>query len=124
MCPLSGFTSPIAILRIVLLPDPATPKIALVSPRGSWKEIPSRTILSSNEMETSSNTMAAPDGCSAVATGTWSGREGVAIVQDPRITIKNRVTNTSTTIIRIIAATTASVVERPTPCVPPLVESP
>ena len=92
--------------------------------RGSWKEIPSRTILSSNEIETSSNTMAAPDGCSAVAAENWSGREGVTIVQDPRITIRNRVTNTSTTIIRIIAATTASVVERPTPCVPPLVESP
>src|SRR6266478_6324672 len=36
----------------------------------------------------------------------------------------SRVTKTSTTMIRIIAATTASVVARPTPCVPPLVDKP
>src|SRR5207302_7907226 len=101
MCPLSGFTSPIAILRIVLLPDPATPKIALVSPRGSWKEIPSRTILSSNEMETSSNTMAAPDGCSAVAAGTWGGGGGVAVGEEDRSHSRSRVEEAETTNRRV-----------------------
>src|SRR5947209_2036530 len=42
----------------------------------------------------------------------------------PRVSISRRVMNTSTAMMRIMAATTASVVARPTPCVPPLVFSP
>src|ERR1700674_3291534 len=56
MLPLSGFSKPIASLRIVLLPDPATPKIALVSPRSRRKDMSLRTTFSSKASETFSNT--------------------------------------------------------------------
>src|SRR5437588_5627063 len=54
MCPWSGFISPRQSFRIVLFPDPATPSRALVSPRLSSKETPSRTTWSSKLMATSS----------------------------------------------------------------------
>src|SRR5581483_8959658 len=44
--------------------------------------------------------------------------------QVPSVIISSRVMNTSTAMMRIIEATTASVVARPTPCVPPLVLKP
>ena len=48
--------------EIVLLPEPATPNSALVSPNGSWNETPRSTSLSSNARCTSSKTIAEPDG--------------------------------------------------------------
>ena len=49
--------SPSDNFRIRLLPEPATPKIALVSPRGSRKETPRSTSLSAKDSTTSSKTM-------------------------------------------------------------------
>src|SRR6266852_3084034 len=56
MCPLSGLMSPSVSFRTVLLPAPAIPKSALVSPRARRNETPSSTTLPSNAMETSSKT--------------------------------------------------------------------
>src|SRR5882724_11064607 len=74
--PESGFISPSANFNAVLLPDPATPNRALVSPRGRWKETPFRTTFFSNAMETLSNTTASADeslcwveGCSIGSVG-------------------------------------------------------
>src|SRR5882724_1683238 len=58
MRPLSGLSSPRQSFRIVLLPEPATPRITLVSPRLSSKETPSRTGTSSKPMTTSSKMIA------------------------------------------------------------------
>src|SRR6266567_2642304 len=75
--PESGANSPSASFRIVLLPDPATPKSAFVSPKGRWNDTPRRTSLSSNERRTSSNTIAEPDGLSVTAATRSMGRVGV-----------------------------------------------
>jgi hypothetical protein len=48
-----------ASFRMVLFPDPATPKIVFDSPRGRQKEMPFKTFLSSNAMATSSKVTAA-----------------------------------------------------------------
>ena len=45
--------------------EPATPKMALVSPRGRRKEIPSSTVFSSNAIETLSKTMTSFDASAA-----------------------------------------------------------
>ena len=45
MRPESGFINPSASFRMVLLPEPATPKSALVSPCGSRNEMSSSTCL-------------------------------------------------------------------------------
>src|SRR6476660_6070821 len=58
MCPRSGFSSPRQSFRIVLLPDPATPRITLVSPRRNSKETPSSTGTPSKAMATSSKMIA------------------------------------------------------------------
>src|SRR5258707_8057494 len=58
MRPLSGLSSPRQSFRIVLLPEPATPRITLVSPRLSSKETPSRTGTSSKPRTTSSKMIA------------------------------------------------------------------
>src|SRR5437016_3749619 len=58
MRPRSGLTSPRQSLRMVLLPEPATPSTTLVSPRFSSKETPSSTGESSKLMETSSKMIA------------------------------------------------------------------
>src|SRR5690348_14983361 len=86
MCPLSGFSNPSVSLRMVLFPEPATPKIALVSPLARRKEIPSSTRFSSNAIETFSNTTisavpSGPDGvrCSIAAGG---AAMGLAITED------------------------------------------
>src|ERR1700683_2036375 len=57
MRPESGRISPSTSFRIKLLPEPATPNSALVSPRFRWKETPRSTSFSANESTTSSNTM-------------------------------------------------------------------
>src|ERR1700690_393752 len=57
MRPESGRMRPSANFKIRLLPEPATPKIAFVSPRGSWKETPRNTSLSAKESATSSKRM-------------------------------------------------------------------
>src|SRR6266550_3149659 len=59
--PPSGFISPKVSLRIVLLPEPATPNRALVSPRGRWKDTPFSTTFSSNAMETLSKITASAE---------------------------------------------------------------
>src|SRR6266700_7780600 len=76
MRPASGLISPRASFRIVLLPEPATPKMALVSPWRSWNEMPSSTCRSSKAMETSWNSTAIGASgwdllvrCSAIAGG-------------------------------------------------------
>src|SRR5882724_6757961 len=73
MRPESGRKRPSASFRIVLLPAPATPKRAFVSPKGSWKETPRRTALSSKERCTSSNTMAETEDRSAQSGMSGSG---------------------------------------------------
>src|SRR5579864_3715117 len=78
MRPESGSSRPNASLRIVLLPDPATPNRALVSPRGRWNETPRKTALSSKERCTSSKTMAEADGRSTRASKA-AGMVGVDI---------------------------------------------
>src|SRR5581483_3012885 len=79
MRPESGFMSPRASFRIVLLPEPATPKMALVSPRYSWNEMPSSTCLSSNAMDTSSNWIVMADCGPAVLTGCSETAGGLTI---------------------------------------------
>src|SRR5450631_4017961 len=79
MRPESGASSPSASFRIVLLPDPATPNRALVSPKGRWNDTPRRTSFSSNDRCTSSNTMAEPDGRSLTAFARSMGKVGVDI---------------------------------------------
>src|SRR5215471_14588316 len=54
MRPASGRISPRHSLRMVLLPEPATPSTALVSPRFSSKETPSSTLRPSKPSTTSS----------------------------------------------------------------------
>src|SRR6266700_874040 len=77
--PESGSSSPSASFRIVLLPDPATPNRALVSPTESWKDTARRTALSSKDRCTSSNTMAGSDRRS-MTSAVWSrGRVGADI---------------------------------------------
>src|SRR5580693_6494694 len=56
--PESGLSRPSASFRMVLLPDPATPNSALVSPSGRRNETPRSTLLSSNASSTFSNSMA------------------------------------------------------------------
>src|SRR5215831_10187278 len=58
MWPWSGWSKPRQSLRIVLLPEPATPSTTLVSPRFNSKETRSSTGESSKLMETSSKMMA------------------------------------------------------------------
>src|ERR671922_478840 len=74
MCPRSGFSSANVSFRMVLLPAPATPKIALVSPRASRKEIPLRTWLLSKLMATSSKTTA-----SCVAHAVTTGERSISV---------------------------------------------
>src|SRR6476469_164200 len=58
MRPRSGRSKPRQSLRMVLLPEPATPSTTLVSPRLNSKETPSSTGESSKLMETSSKMIA------------------------------------------------------------------
>src|SRR6476469_3413506 len=58
MRPRSGWSKPRQSLRMVLLPEPATPSTTLVSPRLNSKETPSSTGESSKPMETSSKMIA------------------------------------------------------------------
>src|ERR1700747_2990031 len=58
MRPLSGLSRPRQSFRIVLLPEPATPMITLVSPRFSSKETPFSRAMSSKPIETSSKIIA------------------------------------------------------------------
>src|SRR5437870_10720238 len=90
-----------ANLRMVLLPAPAMPKIALVSPRLSWKEIPFRTELLSNAMETSSKTITGDCLCSVVRSGLSTAVGGAAMIQRyPKTDNISRVAKKSTAIIR------------------------
>src|SRR3984885_7761337 len=77
MRPESGLMRPRASFRMRLLPDPATPNTAFVSPRGRWKETPRRTSLSSKAMATSSKIMAGAGSSSVFATEESGGRGGV-----------------------------------------------
>src|SRR5713226_6318538 len=83
MRPASGLSRPSASFRIVLLPDPAMPKIALVSPWASRKEMPFSTSLSSNCRTTSSNATASPAGSLLPAIVVPEGKVGVAMLQQP-----------------------------------------
>src|SRR5579864_3818074 len=58
MRPWSCLSRPRQSLRMVLLPEPATPSTTLVSPRRNSKETPSSTGESSKLMETSSKMIA------------------------------------------------------------------
>src|SRR6185312_10964254 len=80
MWPASGFIKPSASLRIVLFPEPATPKRALVSPCGRRKEMLSSTTLSSNARVTFSKRMASLPCCFAAGAGRSSGSVGADIV--------------------------------------------
>src|SRR5579862_1135268 len=86
MRPESGLMSPSASFRIRLLPEPATPNIAFVSPRGRWKEIPRNTSLLPKASDTSSNTMAGAELSFAVIASESRGRTGV----DMRLLIRKR----------------------------------
>src|ERR1700693_259167 len=77
MRPESGLMSPSASFRMRLLPDPATPNTAFVSPRGRWKETPRRTSLSSKAIATSSKIMAGAASSFVLATEKSSGKVGV-----------------------------------------------
>src|SRR5215467_8111857 len=57
MRPASGRINPKHRFRIVLLPEPATPRTTLVSPRLSSNDTPSRTTRSSKASFTSSKMM-------------------------------------------------------------------
>src|SRR5579862_2036445 len=59
--PESGLNKPSASLRIVLLPAPATPNSALVSPTASLNDTPRKTSFSPKLNQTSSNSMEKPE---------------------------------------------------------------
>src|SRR6266849_8517677 len=82
MRPESGFINPSASLSRVLLPEPATPKRAFVSPCANRNETPSSTRLSSNARETSSNRIASADGCRVLAARVSSGNVGAGMDMD------------------------------------------
>jgi len=95
--------------------------------------MPSSTTFSSNAIETLSNSMAYPEGLTAEAAGFSLGNVGAGIAYlylylylylYPKIAKINLVTKKSTIRISTEEATTAWVVERPTPCVPPRVDMP
>src|SRR5580658_9093671 len=79
MRPESGGMSPRASLRIRLLPEPATPNSALVSPRARRKEIPRSTSLPPKESFTSSNTMANAEFSPVAGAAESSGKVGANI---------------------------------------------
>src|SRR5580704_8558718 len=76
MRPESGRISPITSFSIRLLPDPATPNSALVSPRASRKETPRSTSFSAKESATSSNTMTDVESSFVVSAAESSGKVG------------------------------------------------
>src|SRR5580698_1792084 len=116
MSPASGFISPRASLRIVLFPEPATPKIALVSPFASWKEMSFKTVRPSNAIETLSKEMTGDREASVEVGRSSKVMGGAAIAQRyEKIAIRNLVASRSTKRIKTEDATTAWVVARPTP---------
>src|SRR5580700_6868763 len=76
MRPASGRISPSASFRIRLLPEPATPNTAFVSPRASRKETPRSTSFAAKESVTFSNTMAGAESSFMVSTPEASGKVG------------------------------------------------
>src|ERR1700722_17305531 len=72
--PESGLISPIASFRMVLLPAPATPNNALVSPNGRRNETPRSTLFSSNASSTFSNSMANAEDSRVAEAAESSGR--------------------------------------------------
>src|ERR1700722_7694860 len=74
--PASGLSRPSASFSSVLLPDPATPNNALVSPNGRRNETPRSTLLSSNASSTFSNSMANADDSRVEEAAESSGRVG------------------------------------------------
>src|SRR5215469_13783894 len=77
--PESGLRRPRASFRIVLLPEPATPNTALVSPIGTLKDTPRSTSFCPKLIQTSSKTMANPEFCRSSAGGESRDRGGVAM---------------------------------------------
>src|SRR5579872_3092521 len=79
--PPSGRSRPKASLRIVLLPEPATPNRALVSPRESENEIPSSTALSLKARKTLSNATTSRPDSAGTSEGLAMERVGIGLVR-------------------------------------------
>src|ERR1700722_1316010 len=77
--PESGRISPMARFRIRLLPEPATPNKALVSPRARAKEIPRSTLFSPKASATFSKTMTGAELSSVSRAAESSGKVGADI---------------------------------------------
>src|ERR1700732_1450863 len=84
MRPESGRISPSTSFRIRLLPDPATPNSALVSPRARRKETPRSTSFSAKARATSSKTTAGAESSCVVGTAESSGKVGADMVSVER----------------------------------------
>ena len=109
--------------RIVDLPEPLAPRITFVCPGSSVKLTSFNTTLSSNASDTLSTTTTGWSwGCPALAN--VAVPEVSTLILAYSSVISNRVTKKSTAITATDDATTALVVARPTPCVPPLVRNP
>ena len=122
--PLSGSIKSLASFSSVLLPQPAGPKIIRVSPRSTLKEISRNTSFWSNPIDTSLNsTTGTPSGISRTPPALIA-RLAAAIIYRPKMPIIICVTRKSHKIISTDDTTTAWVVARPTPRVPPVVVRP
>jgi hypothetical protein len=127
ICPLSGWMRPLASFMSTLLPQPAGPRMMRVSPWATAKLMPlSRGLPSRPVMETSSNArMGWPEARKSVNRFAVSGWIVVwATGYLPKMAIMSWVTRKSTRMMKTEEKTTAWVVARPTPRVPPVVRRP
>ncbi len=112
---------------MVDLPDPLAPRISLVCPGSRSKLTSFSTTLSSNASDTCSSRTTGSSAVAVAVTGavvTGLGPEVIARQRQYIRVIRSRVMKKSTAITATDAATTALVVARPTPWVPPEVRSP
>ena len=117
--PPSGLSSPRISFRMVDFPEPLAPRMILVCPRSSVKLTSRRMTVSSKASDTRSRTSTGGSSAAGVLNGV--GRVGRTRSRQYSSVMRSCVTNRSTAITATDEATTALVVARPTPCVPPLV---
>ena len=104
--PESGRTSPATWRSSTVLPEPLPPMTTSVSPLSRRNETPRRTSARSNALRTST-------------TSTTGGA-----IAHQKIMRKILVRKKSETITAMVTCTTVAVVARPSPSVPPVVDSP
>ena len=108
--PDSGLVNPIAVFSSTVLPLPAAPRMMRDSPSYAANEMSRNATSPSNETVTFSKRR--------------TGVRVSAAISYPAWLTKILVISTSSTKISTVATTIACVVDRPTPCVPPVVRKP